>query len=291
MTRPASAVSPRQQMIAELHAQSRGVCITRDDSAEQTGNHNSREMTRTDEHRPAGSARDMRAMMIEGLNGAAPRRLVTDRQDAAPGATQARADMVAGLGASGGPRVAGIMNAGPYASAPVSSAASDGRQVIRSPNEVVAYWEGLKFPETKRREEMRTANAMRQLLLRKGRREFPYVPVLFDGRRMAGIVLDAAWTYLRLAKRGSGRAGLGPDFDPLDFLVTNLPRAEASLKRGKTVPGEWPANQWAWEQNTAEDIREDQQAGFPDFRMLAAPLVLTTPRGPLTDPAAPASAA
>lgn len=291
MTRPALAISERQRMIADLHAQSRGAGMVRDDNAEHSSEHNFGGKLRADDNRgPVACARDARSMMIAGLSGSTPRHPATLRQDAAPsGATQARAAMVAGLGASGGPRAAGVMNAGPYAHAPVDSSSSDGRQVIRSPNEIVAYWEGMKFPEAKRREETRTEGAMRQLIVRKGRREFPYVPVLLDGRRMPGVVLDAAWTYLRLAMQGSGRAGLGPAFDPIDFLLTNLPRAEASLKRGKTLPADWPANQWNWEQNTAEDLRADQQAGFPDFRMLAAPLVLTSLRAPLTEPIAPSA--
>lgn len=320
MTRPALALSTRQEMVANLRTSSRGAFQTdeadrddedRDDEAPawreghpDAPNAGGGSEFRQDEAPAApASAREARAAMIEsmrsrssakraggaGASARADRAAMIGCMQAAPppatredgamvGAVDARAAMVASMKpATGGRRADGIQNAGPYPSK--SSEPEGGTNTVRGPDEVVAYWERLS-PQHRRIQETRTAEALRQLLVRKGRREFPLVPVLLDGRRLPVGVLDDAWAYLRLELHRMAKPGPGPHFDPLDFLLDAVVRVIAARKRSGTTPAEGPANRWQWEENLREDLREDRRALSIDFRTLAAPLVLTTLRPP-----------
>ena len=148
--------------------------------------------------------------------------------------------------------------------------------IFSSPDAVMEFWYGLT-DTAKAAEVARTARAMRRLLMRPARLEFPRVPVLLDGQQMKDAMLDDAFLYLRVERMSRQRAGAMEGFDPFAFLAHALTNVIAQIWKADPMrASRWPVSERRWQQNLDSDESEDIRLLGICARTLAGPLLLTS---------------
>jgi hypothetical protein len=148
--------------------------------------------------------------------------------------------------------------------------------IFHSADAVMEFWCRLTDTE-KAAEVTRTARAMRRLLMRPSRLEFPRVPVLLDGQRLKGAMVDDAFLYLRVERMSRQRAGAMEGFDPLAFLAHALNNLVAQIWKADPMrASRWPVSERRWQQNLDSDESEDIRLLGICASTLAGPLLLTS---------------